>query len=898
MMKHFQKTLSVITAVSLLMTSQVSFAYDKLYHTYSQTLTLSPGVTHTSEQRMTDAGWFNVNMIRVDLSNPSAKSTVLLPEYISQKSTLLNLANQEKDIVAAINGDFFDTQGKSTLGMVVKDGEYITSSIHDDRFYTYLQMKDGNAYIAKVLGESTKLSKPGYNLDITYKNKPYLQYDRAILFDRNWGNASMGNTNSEPVIELVVVNNTIVSVALDPPPQKIPENGYIISAVGSLIPEIHANFKPGDQVELSDGGFLSHIDQAIGGGAKILSEGIPETDFSLNISGRHPRSALGFSEDNQTLFLVTVDGRNGNFSGMTQTELAYLMAEAGAYSAINLDGGGSSELVAKPTGSEALEIINYPSDGAERRIHNGIGIVNSGEKGPLDQLLLSLEQERYFVGSSILVDVKGIDANYHAQQVDNNEVSYTVEGVKYEQDGDKIIPLEEGLMTITGHIGSATGSISTTIIGQATRLSVSPQTARVMPGESLNIKLTGYDVNGYSAPLKLTDVSILQSGIKGALVDSKYTVTEPGSGYVRFSLGSADAFMSIGSGETSQLLHDFESQAGGFVSYPEAVKGSYALTNFAHSGNKGGTLHYDFKNDAATRAAYVKFGEDGLTLPENTNKIRLWVFGKYANNHWLRGKITDSLGDTYTIDFTKSVTWDDWQQVEASLPVGISPNSLDRLYLVETDPSIRDAGVVVFDDIEVVVTAAPPSDLDAMSASAYSFTTLDEDASDMTLTVSMDSSQSLDAPTIDSNEPLPVSLVVASLFDNIGLTVNTDKVQWLKLDNSSRTLSRSNNDGGWSQLLNFVPSKEIENTVIFLKNTYGFKNSLDNDLFYDRLNTLRLDHSQLVTLVYPGSEDSIDLIDGIWFIEYNESESAELNFDFDTGIPSVSKSLILNLDVE
>ncbi len=169
---------------------------------------------------MTDSGWFNVNLVTIDLTNPSVKSTVLLPEYISQKATLMDLAKSEDDVVAAINGDFFDTQGQSTLGMVVKDGEYITSSIHDDRFYTYLQLDDGRSYIAKVLGESTKLTKDGFSLDITYKNKPYLQYDRAIVFDRNWGNASIGNTNSESVIEMVVVDDTIVSIALDHPLRK------------------------------------------------------------------------------------------------------------------------------------------------------------------------------------------------------------------------------------------------------------------------------------------------------------------------------------------------------------------------------------------------------------------------------------------------------------------------------------------------------------------------------------------------------------------------------------------------------------------------------------------------------------------------------------------------------
>lgn len=897
-MKKIKKVIAALTVIALVISSPASYAYNRLYHTYSETTTLSPGVILTQEQRMTDSGWFNVNMITIDLTNPAVESTVLLPEYISEKSTLMNLAKTEDDVVAAINGDFFDTQGKSTLGMVVKDGEYVTSSIHDDRFYTYLQMNDGKSYIAKVLGESTKLSKKGYSLDITYKNKPYLQYDRAIVFDRNWGNASIGNTNTESVIELVIVDNTIVSIALDPDPQKIPENGYIVSAVGSLIPEIHSNFQIGDQVELTNGGFLGHIDQAIGGGAKILTDGIPETDFSLNISGRHPRSALGFSADNTKLYLVTIDGRNGDFTGMTQTELAYLMAEAGAYNAINLDGGGSSELVAKPLGDEALEIINFPSDGVERRIHNGIGIKNVGEKGALDQLLIELEQEKYFTGSSISLDIKGIDKNYHPVSFSNENIEIEATGVNHRIEDGEIIPLEKGEMTITARHGNAVGKITTQVIGEPKRISVHPQTARLMPGESLNITLTGYDENGFSAPLKLKDVSILQSGVNGALIDSKFTVTESGSGYVRFSLGEADAFLSLGVGENVKPLHGFEEQSGAFMSYPSTVAGSYALTRFAHTGTKGGALQYDFRSDTATRAAYVKFGDNGLSLPENTNKLRLWVFGDYANNHWLRGKVTDAMGEVHTIDFAKSVDWNGWQQVEASLPSESEFVSLDRLYVVETDPAIRDAGVIVFDDLEAVVTAAPPEDLNAMSASTYQFKSIEVNSADLIIDFKDHdiNAEKQEQRITDLSDPAPAISSVIELSGNRLVNALSSTTEILSISNEGRFISRTSESEGWNSLLSFVPSETTEDVIVLLSDTFSFKNSYDKKLFKDKLNQLRTNLGKRVLIVSPGSDDTLDLIDGLWFVTYVQEGNTQLLIDLDQDVPQIEKATILTLD--
>ncbi len=843
-----------------------SFAYDKLYHTYAQTEALAPGVTLTNEQRMTSAGWFNINLVTIDLTNPSVESTVLLPDFISEKAPLTALASSEENVVAAINGDFFDTQGKSTLGMVVKDGTYITSSIHDDRFYTYLQMKDGRSYIAKVLGEATKFSNTGHTIDITYKNKPYLQYDRAIMFDRSWGNASIGNTNTEPVLEVVVSNGKIISMALDPAPQRIPDDGYIISAVGTMIPEIFSNYALGDEVTLKNGAFMEHIDQAIGGGAKILTDGIPGEDFSLNISGRHPRSALGFSADNKTLYLVAVDGRHTNFTGMTQTELAYLMAEAGAYNAINLDGGGSTELVAKTLGSSSPEIVNTPSDGTERRIHNGIGVINTAPQGSLDKLILDMPTENIFSGSLIEPSILGIDENMHAVSFDKESIVYTTEGVNCTIDSRGITPLESGTLIIRAKLGSAVGSTQVKVLGEPVGISVYPETARLKTGEPLDIQLTGYDAEGFSAPLSLSDVFILQSGLKGRISNAKYVVSEPGSGYIRFTLGEAEAFMSIGVGESESPLYDFESDFGRFVSYPETVSGSYALTDFAYAGNKGGTLSYNFKNDTATRAAYVQFGDSGLALPQNTSRINVWAYGDYANGHWLRAKLTDSSGTVHTLDLTKSVDWTGWKQIGMDLPADVDFKTLNRLYLVETDPSIRDAGVIVFDDLSVLTTAAPPENLPA-ATSPYIFETLTAEASDFIL--NLESAPSDQDSGLLTEDRTPEDALL------------------LKLNNAGSQLSRTASAGGWEALLSLMPSDSVNDVIISLNSTYSFKNDFDKKLFEDTLEDLRKNTGTRIMVLSPETTNTITLMNGVWYIHYDKTSTA-IMLNLENPAPRVS----------
>ncbi len=74
-----------------------------------------------------------------------------------------------------------------------------------------------------------------------------------------------------------------------------------------------------------------------------FSHGAGQFDSDIT-DGRHPRAALGISA--RDVIAVACDGRrSGVDAGLTMTELAEVMVELGATSAINLDGGGSTTLV-------------------------------------------------------------------------------------------------------------------------------------------------------------------------------------------------------------------------------------------------------------------------------------------------------------------------------------------------------------------------------------------------------------------------------------------------------------------------------------------------------------------------------------------------------------------------
>jgi Phosphodiester glycosidase len=88
----------------------------------------------------------------------------------------------------------------------------------------------------------------------------------------------------------------------------------------------------------------------------------------------HPRTAIGIDRSSKTLLLLVVDGRQSFSRGNTMVELANKMIDLGADEALNLDGGGSSTMMADGRAGN-LHIVNSPSDGFARPVANGLEIL-------------------------------------------------------------------------------------------------------------------------------------------------------------------------------------------------------------------------------------------------------------------------------------------------------------------------------------------------------------------------------------------------------------------------------------------------------------------------------------------------------------------------------------------
>jgi len=87
-----------------------------------------------------------------------------------------------------------------------------------------------------------------------------------------------------------------------------------------------------------------------------------------------PRTVLGISQDRKTAYFVVTQGRDvpaGAAGYRTNGVLVDIVANLGAWDAVNLDGGGSSMLWIGKEGG----IQNQPTDGAERLVCCHLGVV-------------------------------------------------------------------------------------------------------------------------------------------------------------------------------------------------------------------------------------------------------------------------------------------------------------------------------------------------------------------------------------------------------------------------------------------------------------------------------------------------------------------------------------------
>lgn len=122
-------------------------------------------------------------------------------------------------------------------------------------------------------------------------------------------------------------------------------------------------------------GDYKDCENVTGGGATLIENGVCINNENNNSSYRHPRTVIGKKADG-TIVLATVDGRQQaqGMYGMTYEELSCMMSYYGCTDAYNLDGGGSTTMLIR-NDQDDFDVVNSPSDGSERSDSNAVLVV-------------------------------------------------------------------------------------------------------------------------------------------------------------------------------------------------------------------------------------------------------------------------------------------------------------------------------------------------------------------------------------------------------------------------------------------------------------------------------------------------------------------------------------------
>ena len=168
------------------------------------------------------------------------------------------------------------------------------------------------------------------------------------------------------------------------------------------------------------------IEQAVGGNMLVMQNGqITEQNYwdSYNTMV-YSRSAYGVSEDNKTLFMMTIDKSSdpvyGVSNGCTTADMCDIMRFLGAWNVVNVDAGGSAELMVDG------KIINKTTEGVPRAVGNGWMVFNTAPDDDTEVAALAFYDVTLRAPAGALYSPRVIAFNKYGTQLDDDYRGFTV----------------------------------------------------------------------------------------------------------------------------------------------------------------------------------------------------------------------------------------------------------------------------------------------------------------------------------------------------------------------------------------------------------------------------------------------------------------------------------------
>lgn len=692
---------------------------------------VAPGISLTSYDRLESDKWLRVDALSVDLDG-GPRADYLSSGKVADRRSVSELAaghdpGKGRRTVAALNADFFDiNETGAPQGAGLKDGALTQSPAAGAN--RAVGIGPGNAGRVLELYFEGTLTLPAGPHPLAAYNAANVPAGGIGAYNAAWGQANRALTvdTATPVAEVAVRDGKVLTVTDTPGTGPIEAGTTVLVGREAGAVQLKA-LRPGDPVAMeysprTDGGPLPRT--AVGGRELLVVDGVAQNHEGQGNNTAAPRTAVGFTKDGGEMRVITVDGRQADSGGVTLTELAVMMKDAGAYNALNLDGGGSSTLVAREPGSDALQVENAPSDGSERTVPNGLALTAPDGSGRLDGFWVETRTspsaapgddpvrgghpERVFPGLTRALTAAGYDETYGPAR---GEPHWRTErsSVGLVSDKGLFTARRSGTTEVRAERGHADGSIELTVLDDLAR--IRPTTTRVglADGEATGtFGIVGLDAHGASAPVEPRDVELTYDRDLFAVADDgkgAFTVTSRtggGAGRITATVDGVSTALAVSVGLQEQLVTALDDASAWKFSHARAA-GSVAATPEGRSGT-GLRLTYDFSLSTATRAAYASPPQP-ITVPGQPQSFTMWIKGD-GKGAWPTLHLKDAAGSDQLLR-GPYVTWTGWRQVTFAVPqAAATPLSVFRFYLAETAADKQYTGEIVIDGLTAQV---PPT---------------------------------------------------------------------------------------------------------------------------------------------------------------------------------------------